>query len=346
MKKLAVGVGTLLLAAVVIAVAGQRQIGGLLVDRMIESRIGVDPIAALPDGLHVKVCGSGSPLPDPGRAGPCLYVVAGDQTFVVDAGSSSARTMMGQQLPLGRLNGVFLTHFHSDHIDGLGELMLQRWAQGNNTSPLPVYGPDGVTQVVNGLNTAYNLDSGYRTAHHGADIMPPSGNGGVPISFALTEGQPTEVFNAGGLTVFATSVDHSPVKPAVAYRFNYKGQSIVISGDANPDSGLETFAAGADILFHEALSRELVSKIETAAKTANRPELSKIMFDIQDYHTSPEEAARIAEAAGAKALVLYHIVPALPVSYLKATFLGDAKDYYSGDLIIAEDGMLFSLLAK
>ena len=346
MKKLAISVGALLLTVIVIAVAGQRQIGSFLVDRMVTARIGVDPIAALPDGLHVKVCGSGSPLPDPGRAGPCLYVIAGQQTFVVDAGSSSARTMMGQQLPLGRLTGVFLTHFHSDHIDGLGELMLQRWAQGNNTSPLPVYGPQGVEEVVAGLNAAYTLDAGYRTAHHGADIMPPPGNGGVPVTFQLSENSATKVFNSGGLIITATSVDHSPVKPAVAYRFEYKGRSIVISGDANPNSGLENFAAGADILFHEALNREMVATIEAAAKVANRPNLSKIMFDIQDYHTSPEEAARIAESADAKALVLYHIVPALPISYLKATFLGDAKDHYSGDLTIAEDGMLFSLLAK
>ncbi len=343
MKKLATSVGVLLLAVIVIAVAGQRQIGSFLVDRMVKARVGADPIAALPDGLHVQICGSGSPLPDPGRAGPCLYVVAGDQTFVVDAGSASARTMMGQQLPLGRLNGVFLTHFHSDHIDGLGELMLQRWAQGNKTSPLPVYGPQGVEQVVFGLNAAYRLDAGYRTAHHGADIMPPSGNGGVPVIFSLSENSTTEVFNSGELTVTAAPVNHSPVKPAVAYRFDYKGRSIVISGDANPNSGLEVFAAGADILFHEALNREMVATIEVAAKAANLPNLSKIMFDIQDYHTSPEEAARIAEAAGAKALVLYHIVPALPVNYLKATFLGDAKDHFSGDLTIAEDGMLFSL---
>lgn len=329
-----------------ILIVGQRHIGALLYSRVIEARLGASPLLGLPDGLHVKVCGAGSPLPDPKRAGPCLFVMAGENTFLVDVGAASVRNLMGEQVPLGELDGVFLTHFHSDHIDGLGELLLQRWAQGGHDEPLPVYGPNGVQTVVDGLRAAYRLDAGYRTAHHGEDIMPQKGAGGAARPFGLHGELPVEVYQDDGLTVTANEVDHSPVKPAVAYRFSYKGRSIVISGDAGPNSGLDQFARGTDILFHEALNRDLVGTMQAAAERAAMPRTAKILFDIQDYHTSPEEAAEVAERAQAKALVLYHVVPAVPFGYLEAAFLGDAKSVFSGKLTLAEDGMLFSLPAN
>ena len=88
-----------------------------------------DPLAALPDGLHVGLCGAGSPFPDDLRSGPCTAVVAGRRLFIFDAGSSAARNIARMRLNAGQIEALFLTHYHSDHIDGLGELMLQRWIQ-------------------------------------------------------------------------------------------------------------------------------------------------------------------------------------------------------------------------
>ena len=109
-----------------------------------ERNLASDPIGALPDGLHVVLCGAGGPLPDPLRSGPCTAIVAGHSLFVVDAGTGGARNMGQMGVPPGQLKAVFLTHFHSDHIDGLGELALLRWAGAANASPLPVVGPTGV----------------------------------------------------------------------------------------------------------------------------------------------------------------------------------------------------------
>src|ERR1700753_1811737 len=89
-----------------------------------------DYAAGLPDGLHVGLCGSGSPMPDPTRAGPCTVILAGQRLFVIDAGSGGTKNLALMNLPPARVEAVFLTHFHSDHIDGLGELMLQRWGGG------------------------------------------------------------------------------------------------------------------------------------------------------------------------------------------------------------------------
>src|ERR1700743_3138086 len=133
---------TLVVAAVVLALAAGRhaprgRIAMAVMARLYAPAMGDDPYAGLGDGLHVGLCGSGSPMPDPTRAGPCTAVLAGHRLYVVDVGAGAQKNLALMNLPPAKVDGVFLTHFHSDHIDGLGELMLQRWAGGANTSPLP-----------------------------------------------------------------------------------------------------------------------------------------------------------------------------------------------------------------
>ncbi len=149
-----------------------------LMGRQLAANFESDLVRELPDGLHVALCGAGSPLPDPERSGPCTAVIAGGRLFVVDSGAGSPRVMARMRLPVGEIEGIFLTHFHSDHIDGLGELLMQRWANGGNSSPLPLYGPTGVEEVTRGFAIAYRLDDGYRVAHHGPSTLPPDGAGG------------------------------------------------------------------------------------------------------------------------------------------------------------------------
>ena len=100
-----------------------------VMDRALARNMGADPIAALPDGLHVLLCGAGGPLPDPVRSGPCAAVIAGRTLVVVDAGTGGARNLQRLGFAPGRLEALFLTHFHSDHIDGLGEMAMLRWTR-------------------------------------------------------------------------------------------------------------------------------------------------------------------------------------------------------------------------
>jgi ribonuclease Z len=138
------------------------------------------------DGLYAGLCGSGTPMPEIRRAGPCIAVLAGEHFFIVDAGQGSARNVLLMKFPIGKADAILLTHFHSDHIADLGEMELQRWAGGSNNSPVEVIGPKGVESVVEGFNLAYRLDAGYRVAHHGPETMPPSGAGGVAKPFELS----------------------------------------------------------------------------------------------------------------------------------------------------------------
>lgn len=303
-------------------------------------------VEQLPDGLHVALCGAGSPLADPQRSGPCVAVVAGTKLYVIDSGSGASRNLTRMRFPQGRIDAVLLTHFHSDHIDGLGELLLQSWVNGTRKTPTPVIGPSGVEEIVEGFGRAYRRDAAYRVAHHGEDIVPPGGSGGLAKPFALPgPGESVEVVKDGDLAIIAFAVDHAPVEPAVGYRFDYKDRSVTISGDTRKSKNLEKFAQGTDLLVHEALSPELVGGLTEAAKSAGRDNLVKITADILDYHTSPREAAQVAHGAGAGALLLYHIVPPLLVPTMHGIFLEGVADAYDGPVTIGTDGTLVHLPA-
>ncbi len=323
------------------------QISEVLFERAVKKNIGRNTAVSLGDGLHIYVCGAGSPFPDPQRGGPCLAVVAGDQHILIDAGSGGVRTLTRMGYPVGELDAVFLTHLHSDHMDGLGELLMQAWINGGRGVPMPVYGPAGVDEVVNGFNAAYRIDGTYRTGHHGPGIANPEGRGGAPIAITMPAGPGGQavVYDAGGLLITAFKVSHAPVEPAYGYRADYKGRSVSISGDSTYDANLVAASTGADLLFHDALNPDMVNRMREAMAEAGRADLAKVLNDILDYHATPADAARAAQDAGAGHLVLYHTVPPLPSRALNALFIKDTKASFDGPVEVAEDGLIYSLPA-
>ncbi|MFM5953357.1 MAG: MBL fold metallo-hydrolase [Novosphingobium sp.] len=342
------GIGLLLVAVVVglFALFGRTWLAERAFQRALDTTVGVDASASLPDGLNVYVCGSGSPMPDASRAGPCIAVLAGNQAFVFDAGSGSIRKLMRMGFPMPRMQAAFLTHLHSDHIDGLGELLLQAWVGGHRGTPLPVYGPAGTDKVVAGFNAAYQIDAGYRVAHHGPKVVQPSGFGGAAQIIALPDGTDSQVvYDQGGVRITVIRVNHAPIAPAFGYRIDYKGRAVALSGDTVYAPSFVAAAKGADLMLHEALNKKMIAAL--GAKLAERGQANnaQIMHDIQNYHASPEDAARAAKEAGVQALVLYHLVPAPPARLIDPLFLGDAPKVFTGTLKLAQDGMMISLPA-
>jgi ribonuclease Z len=342
--RLWVAIPALLLIALGTAFLFQRQIGMMIIERLVERGFQNQFLASLPDGLHAGLCGSGSPLPDPTRAGPCVFVIAGKHVYIVDAGDGSPRKMALMGLNPGLIDAILLTHFHSDHIGGLGEMMLQRWGGASHKDPVPVFGPQGVESVVQGFNDAYALDKKYRIAHHGEATMPPTGAGGVARPFTIDGPEWSQVvLEQDGLIITAFAVNHAPVFPAAGFRFDYRGRSVVISGDTAPSATLAKYARGADVLFHEGLQVSMVAVLHDAAERHGRAGAAKITADIPSYHTTPEDAARIAQQAGVRQLVFYHTIPVLPFAYVNATFLGDAPKIFTGPIVVGKDGMMVSL---
>ena len=346
LRRLALAGLVLVVLAVGVLIVFQRPIGAALLGRVADTQVGRDSVADMPDGLNVALCGTGSPMPDPTRAGPCSAVIVAGKVFLIDSGEGAARTLSRMGIPASRIEAIFLTHFHSDHIDGLPPVLLQSWVGGTRTRPTPLYGPEGVERVAAGFNAAYALDTGYRVAHHGAAITPPSGQGAAPVAFSIEDAAAAKglvVYSADGLVVTAFTVQHDPVHPAVGYRFDYAGRSVVFSGDTAVSPHLNAMATGADLLVHEALQPAVLSAVEKRLDDKGLANLAQVMRDIVDYHATPEQAADAAKAAGVDTLVLNHLVPPQPLDYGYAAFLGDARKHFDGPIIVGEDGMLFSL---
>jgi ribonuclease Z len=158
-------------------------------------------------------------------------------------------------------------------------------------------------------------------------------------------GQGLVVLDEDGLKVTAFAVEHPPIVPAVGYRFDYAGRSVLISGDTKKSANVEKFAAGVDLLVHEALSPELVQIITAAAAQAGSRNIEQISKDILTYHTTPVEAAQLASAAGAKHLLYYHTIPPLLNRPFEHMFLRGVGDAYRGGVTVGRDGTWIGLPA-
>jgi ribonuclease Z len=343
------GAAIVLAAAVGIAARFSSAVAQSIFDRAamrITGRTNTAPL--VDDALRVAVCGSSAPLPSARRAKACVAVFAGGKFWIVDTGPESVENLMQWGVPLAEIGGVLLTHFHSDHIGDLGELHVQTWA-GGRPEPLHVYGGPGIERVVAGFNEAYRLDQGYRTAHHGEEVMSSKRWGMVPHVVEL-EGPPTAakdrsavVLDDGELRITAYEVDHTPIEPAYAFRFDYKGRSALVTGDLRNHPPLVEAARGADVLVSEAISRSMTRSLEHAANSAENDRTAAIMHDVQDYHIAPEEAATLANEAGVRLLVFYHLLPAPDDWLTRQLFSSGVNEVRRGDWTIAEDGSLYTL---
>jgi ribonuclease Z len=300
------------------------------------------------DAMRIAICGSSAPLPSARRAKACAVVFAGGKFYVVDSGPESTENLVLWGIPLSAIGGVLLTHFHSDHIGDLGELNLQTWA-GGRPSPLAVYGGPGIEEIVAGFTQAYRLDQGYRTTHHSDRVMPAATWPMIPHRVELA-GEPTPaknrtavVLDDGSLKITAIEVDHAPIAPAYAYRFDYKGRSVVITGDLKYHAPLAQAARGADVLVSEAIVPTMTQSLGKGASAAGRDRTAAIMHDIEDYHITPEQAARIANQAGVRLLAFYHLLPAPDGVLARRLFAQGISEARQGDWTIADDGTLYTL---
>jgi ribonuclease Z len=288
-----------------------------------------------PDSLQAVVCGSASPLGNTDRAQACIAIVTPQHLYIVDAGAGSAAKVNRAQLPMNRLQGVLLTHFHSDHIAEIYELNLASWVQGR-PEPLRVFGPKGVNKVIDGINNTYEADRNYRTGHHGEDLLPP--RLGKLSSTTIKSGV---ILEDGDLTITAYTAEHPPIEPAVGYRFDYRGRSIVVSGDSNVTEMTREIASDADLLFHDALSVPLIETMSAAATDAGQDRLARIATDVLDYHASTTSVIELGQQTDIDMIALYHLVPVPQNLVMEKVFERGLPDNF----VIADDLDIFELPA-
>ncbi len=244
--------------------------------------------------IEVTLLGTGSPIPDPNRAGPSTLVRAEGQVFLVDCGRGVLQRAAAVGVGASGLSALLLTHLHSDHIADLGDLLITRWVTTfvPDPPPLPIIGPPGTAETVEATLKAFGHDIGYRVAHH-ADLNAPP-----PIEVhEYTEGP---VWDRDGVTIRVAPTDHRPVAPTIGFRIESGGASVVLAGDTVPCASLDELAAGASALVHTVIRKDILTHVP-----------QQRIKDVCDYHSSVQEAAATAARAGVGTLVLTHYVPAI-----------------------------------
>jgi len=274
----------------------------------------------------VMLATGGGPRPRAGRGNTAHAVVVDDVLYVVDCGSGVARQLVQAGIALTTLRHVFITHHHSDHNLDYGNLIMQAWASGLRTR-VDTWGPPPLTKMTRlyfEMN-AYDIDT--RIADEGRVPLMP-----LVHVHELTQGGP--VLQDERVKVSATLVDHPPVVPAFAFRFDGPDRSIVFSGDTNMSDNLVRLAKGADLLVHEALWVPAVDRL-----VARVPNASTLKKHLIDSHTSAGDAGRVAAAAGVKTLVLSHLVPADDPAVTEQMWMDAARAHFKGEIVVARDGM-------
>jgi ribonuclease Z len=242
--------------------------------------------------MEIVLLGTGSPLPDPNRAGPATLVRAAGRPYLIDCGRGVLQRAAAVGVGAGQLAAVFLTHLHSDHITDLNDVITTRWVTSFEPSPLRIFGPPGTAEVVDATLAVLRLDIGYRLGHHEDLTWSP------PVEVVeVTEG---DVLDEQGVRVTVAPTDHRPVQPTNAYRIEHDGRSVVLAGDTVPCEGLDRLCTGADALVHTVIREDLINAIPLQR-----------LKDVCDYHSSVEQAAQTAARAKVSTLVLTHYVPAI-----------------------------------
>ncbi|HTQ21299.1 ribonuclease Z [Mycobacterium sp.] len=244
--------------------------------------------------IEVTLLGTGSPIPDPNRAGPSTLVRAGGQVFLVDCGRGVLQRAAAVGVGAAGLSALLLTHLHSDHIAELGDVLITSWVTNfaPDPQPLQIIGPPGTAETVAATLKAFGHDIGYRIAHH-ADLNAPP-----PIEVhEHTEGQ---VWDRDGVTIQVAPTDHRPVAPTIGFRVEADGAAVVLAGDTVPCASLDELARGADALVHTVIRKDILTHVP-----------QQRVKDVCDYHSSVQEAAATAARAGVGTLVMTHYVPAI-----------------------------------
>ena len=269
----------------------------------------------------VTITGSGTPIVVPGQAGPGVLVQSGDVAIQIDVGRGTTMRLADIGLPLTDLTAVCITHHHSDHLVGLADLLMSRWIDGG-ADQLPVVAPTGeATNIARRVLEPWTAEMAMRRDHRQYPGEPTA----EVLGFDPSD-LPTEVFEAGGVRVLASSVEHEPVLPAVGYRIETADGVVAISGDTRVCDALANLARGAAVFVCEAFRLEGTEGLISDAQA------------LSAYHADSEAIGRLAAEAEVDTLILTHLIPPVRSPNDKLAFEADARSGgFEGQVVVASD---------
>ena len=281
--------------------------------------------------FRVTLLGTGVPIPSAERFGPATLIEAGDHAILIDAGRGATIRLFQIGVPIGKIDALLLTHFHSDHTVGIPDLWLTGWLSlhfGARQRPFHVIGPVGTEELMRHLEAAYSRDVEIRIE----DEKLSREHATITTQEFIRDGV---VYEAHGLRVIAFTVDHgAAIKPAYGYRIEYQDRVAVISGDTRYNENVVTYGSGADLLIHEvAMARpELIGE----------PHIQRIV----NHHTSPREAGLVFARTKPKLAAYTHLVMLASETIAAPSvedLIAETRMTYAGPLEVGEDLMSFSI---
>ena len=267
--------------------------------------------------MDVILTGTGSPLPSADRAGPSTLVKAGDTNILVDAGRGVVMRMMAVGVRPDDLDGVIITHMHSDHVCALNDVITTHWVRTRELKPLKIWGPVGSARLVERTLLMLEDDIGYRTDHHDPLVNGPQ--------IEVIELEPGDAFAINDVQVTAAETAHAPVHPTIGFRLEHEGAVAALVGDTLPCAGVDKLAAAADVYVQSVLRRDFVELLS-----------GEMAQDILEYHSSVVDAAQTAARVGVKRLAMTHMVPA-PTPEQYPEWIARAAEHFDGEIIIGDD---------
>lgn len=266
----------------------------------------------------------GGPRPRQASSGSAQVLIINGLAYVIDCGDGVARQLAFADVPLSTLRHVFLTHHHSDHNADYGNLLTLAWTAGLRTR-VDTWGPPPLTKMTQLFFEMNKNDIDVRIANEGRPLL-------VPLVHVHEVRDGGVVMSDENVKVTATLVDHPPVVPAFAYRFDAADRSIIISGDTAPSDHLVKLASGADVLVHSVMYPPAVDRL-----VARVPNAAALKASILAHQTSAEEAGRIAQSAGVKTLVLSHFVPPDDPEVTDQMWTDAARIHFRGAVVVGKD---------
>jgi ribonuclease Z len=267
--------------------------------------------------MKITLLGTGSPLPDPRRAGPSTLVTAAGTHLLVDCGRAVVMRLAAAGVLPPMLGAVLLTHLHSDHLTDLNDVITTHWVMNPAPATLRIFGPPRTAEVVDATLAALAPDISYRLDHH-ADLT-------AGPAVEVVEVGPGDEFDVAGVSVRVAATDHRPVEPTVAYRLEADDRTVVMGGDGVPCASLDELCRGADGYVQTVLRDDLVRMVPNAR-----------FQDILDYHSTVADAARTAARAGVRTLVLTHYVPSLQPGQ-EDLWRALATEHFAGSVVLGDD---------
>jgi ribonuclease Z len=282
------------------------------------------PVSANASTFRVYLLGTGGPELTPERSGAATLIEVGGQLLLFDAGRGVVQRLYQARINPKRVTRIFLTHLHSDHIDGLPELWMTPWFLLGRSLPLDLHGPEGTRALVVGMRAMYAHDVASR-----ANAFNPAS----ALDIRVTETRGGVVQNEAGVRVTAIPVDHADGNPAFAYRIDHEGRSILLSGDTTYDPRLVAAARGVDLIVHNVVA--------FSPRLSALPEMQGVLAKL----TTPEQAARVFVEARPRLAIFSHIVKKeLPGRAGDRLILNRTrKAGYSGPLAMGRDGMTIDI---